>query len=197
MNKVCSIVPDKFNNIREMFRDRRPLLDRSLSPDEAKLEFQLLVSPTSKLTEQEFSKCVSFITLTFGPKADTHSIIDTEERDIFIEMKKSHNWMQIRQNKVVRAVQKDAIVLMKKAGNFFKGFSPHVHGIMVPEFTKNHDLHFHGILITKNAYQMARFRKKWQSNYGFTYSSEKFSMEGWIDYCIKDVGTTGLHRLYI
>lgn len=69
--------------------------------------------------------------------------------------------------------------------------------ILLPEFTKNGDLHFHGVLWNCYQVELLQLTRWWSRSFGFTKPEiEIANYDNWIRYIFKDYGKTGLWTIY-
>lgn len=69
--------------------------------------------------------------------------------------------------------------------------------ILVPEYTKNGNLHYHGIIWDSYQLQYMKAIKWWRRNYGFVKPELKINnYANWTNYMFKDYYKTGLYILY-
>lgn len=184
MHKVCTIIK---NTIKENTIDRIGcLLDQPIPLSDATDIFHKIIGPTSTLTEKQFSQRVKYITLTFRPSDLTHDIHTFEEELRYIRNKDKQIVYQKSCLKVLDSVQKDSLQLYKLSRQFVNAGSPRVRVVLFSEIGKNGQYHLHGVIIGDTQYIVTEWVANWHRQYGFTYSSKKTSINGWLEYCTKD-----------
>ncbi len=65
--------------------------------------------------------------------------------------------------------------------------------LLIPEFTDNGRLHYHGVIYNCYEVEAIRLSQWWKREFGFTkFEKEIRYPNKWIDYILKDIGKTGL-----
>lgn len=92
-----------------------------------------------------------------------------------------HTWLH-------RFVQKELL-----SSKLWKG----IKYILIPEFTPNGDLHYHGIIWDEYQCVVMRLLQWWRRKFGYVKPELKLKHPMlWLNYIIKDYGKTGLWTLY-
>ncbi len=171
-----------------------PLLDRRLQrPVDLNECCRKLLERALSFDEKKYSRCVNFITLTHGPRPYTHESWEWDEieTNIMNPKKAEGNVFHcITKKRMINGGQKDPEVIHKMVRNWMT--DQPVYYVLVPEYTKQGDIHWHGIIVADSVSKMSKFRNRWKTMFGFTCVSKKFSVDGWIDYIMKDIDITGL-----
>ncbi len=69
--------------------------------------------------------------------------------------------------------------------------------ILIPEYTKNGVLHYHGVIWDSYQIKVIKCVKWWRRTFGFVKPELKINKySNWMKYIIKDYGKTGLWTLY-
>lgn len=69
--------------------------------------------------------------------------------------------------------------------------------ILVPEYTKNGVLHYHGVIWDSYQIEVMKVAKWWRRHFGFVKPELKINnYKNWMNYMIKDYGKTGLWTIY-